>query len=81
MNDIEDVVSNVINNDNNKGFDKEKWIKQKNEDRQKAYDMIDKTANDIVTNIDKYKVYLDVQSRFDKYSVGTTPIKAELGSG
>lgn len=70
MNDIEDVVSNVINNDNNKGFDKEKWIKQKNEDRQKAYDMIDKTANDIVTNIDKYKVYLDVQSRFDKYSVG-----------
>ena len=31
---------------------------------------MDKTADEIKTDINKYKQYLDVQGRFDKYSVG-----------
>lgn len=50
--------------------DKKDWIKELNEERKKAYNLIDETALKVVRNIDNYKAYLDVQSRFDMYSVG-----------
>ena len=38
--------------------------------RQEVYDLMEKTADEVKTDINKYKQYLDVQGRFDKYSVG-----------
>jgi len=50
--------------------DKKDWIKELNEERKKAYKLIDETALKVVKNVENYKVFLDVQSRFDMYSVG-----------
>jgi hypothetical protein len=51
-------------------FDKEKWKEKKQGERDEVYALIDKTAEDICTDGDKFKNYLDVQSRFDRYSAG-----------
>ena len=68
MNDIDAIVSK--SNIENQSFDKNAWIKRKQEERKSAYDLIDKTASEIVTNPDKFKTYLDTQSRMNKYSIG-----------
>ena len=70
MNDFDEIISNASGQTQSKSFDKSAWIKKKQEDRKQAYDLIDKTALEIVSNVDKFKIYLDVQGRFDKYSVG-----------
>lgn len=72
MNDFEDIMANANNNSTpqNKQFDKSAWIEKKQQERQEVYDLMDKTANEVKVDVDKYKQYLDVQGRFDKYSVG-----------
>lgn len=72
MNDFEDIMANANNNSTpqKKQFDKSAWIEKKQQERQEVYDLMDKTANEVKVDVDKYKQYLDVQGRFDKYSVG-----------
>ncbi len=70
MNDFDEIISSTSNNSNTKRFDKDAWIKKKQEDRKNAYELIDKTASEIVSDPEKFKTYLDVQGRMDKYSVG-----------
>lgn len=69
MNDFEDIISNASSQESNT-FDRNAWIKKKQEERKGAYDLIDKTASEIVNDNEKFKTYLDVQCRMDKYSVG-----------
>ena len=54
---------------NSKSFDKEAWKKQKQEQREMVYSMIENTAEDVARDGVKFQSYLDVQSRFDHYSV------------
>jgi hypothetical protein len=54
---------------NSKSFDKEAWKKQKQEQREMVYSMIENTAEDVARDGVKFQSYLDVQSRFDYYSV------------
>lgn len=68
MNEIDSIVG--TKETNKKSFDKDAWIKQKQEQRKFAYDTMDKTAEEIIQDISKFKTYLDIQGRFDKYSVG-----------
>ena len=72
MNDFDQIMANANNNTtkSNKSFDKNAWRERKQQERQEVYDLMDKTADEIKTDINKYKQYLDVQGRFDKYSVG-----------
>lgn len=72
MNDFEDIMANANSNSTpqKKQFDKSAWIEKKQQERQEVYDLMDKTANEVKVDVDKYKQYLDVQGRFDKYSVG-----------
>jgi hypothetical protein len=70
MNNFDEIISNANGQSQNKTFDKNAWIKKKQEDRKQAYDLIDKTALEIVSDVNKFKTYLDVQGKFDKYSVG-----------
>ena len=51
-------------------FDKEEWIQQKKAERTQAYELIDTMAGIIACVPDKFKEYLDVESRFERYSVG-----------
>ena len=51
-------------------FDKEEWVQQKKAEREKAYETIDQMAELMVTDGEHVKNYLDLQSRFPRYSVG-----------
>lgn len=51
-------------------FDKEAWVAKKQQERESAYELIDNTAMEMVGNGESFKAYLDVQARFDRYSVG-----------
>ena len=51
-------------------FDKDAWAAKKQQERESAYELIDNTAMEIVGNGEIFQAYLDVQARFDRYSVG-----------
>jgi len=54
---------------NDRPFDKEAWKQQKQEQREMVYAMIDDTAQTVARDGTAFQKYLDVQSRFDRYSV------------
>ena len=51
-------------------FNKEEWAAAKQAQRQEAYELIDKTCEKMMTDGNAFRQYLDVQGRFDRYSVG-----------
>lgn len=53
----------------NKPFDKEQWAAQKQAQRKEAYELIDNTCSEMMISGDSFRQYLDVQGRFDRYSV------------
>lgn len=57
---------------NNQSFDKEAWKKQKQEQREMVFSVIDITAKALAQDGAKFQSYLNVQSRFDRYSVVNT---------
>lgn len=68
MNDL-DTLFAASSNQREQPFDKEAWVQQKQEQRQWTYDTIDTTTVGILQNGEQFQRYLDVQSRFDRYSV------------
>ena len=52
-----------------KPFDKEQWAAQKQAQRQEAYELIDNTCSEMMADGESFRQYLDVQGRFDRYSV------------
>lgn len=84
MNDFDDIMAKANGSNTTqtkKPFDKSAWIEKKQQERQEVYDLMDKTADEVKVDVDKYKQYLDVQGRFDKYSVGNAlVISASLPS-
>lgn len=54
---------------NNRHFDKEAWKQQKQEQREMVYSLIDDTAQAVAKDSTTLQKYLDVQSRFGRYSV------------
>ena len=63
------MLDDVINNANNNGYNKEEWKKKKQEQLQNAYNMIEEATEELKNDSSFFKSYLDVQSRFDKYTV------------
>ncbi len=53
----------------NKPYDKEQWAAQKQAERKEAYELIDSTCSEMAAGGDSFRQYLDVQGRFDRYSV------------
>ena len=52
-----------------KPFNKEEWAAQKQAQRKEAYEMIDNTCTEMLADGDAFQQYLEVQGRFDRYSV------------
>lgn len=50
-------------------FDKEEWAAAKHAQRKEAYELIDNTCSEMMVSGDSFRRYLDVQGRFDRYSV------------
>ena len=63
------MLDDVINNANNNSYNKEEWKKKKQEQLQNAYNMIEEATEELKNDSSFLKSYLDVQSRFDKYTV------------
>ena len=53
----------------NKPYDKAQWAAQKQAERKEAYELIDNTCSEMAVGGDSFRQYLDVQGRFDRYSV------------
>ena len=51
-------------------FNKEEWAAQKKQERESAFAMIDEAAQRMANDGGLFQSYLDVQARFDRYSVG-----------
>lgn len=56
-------------NGGSRPFNKEEWAAAKQAQRQEAYEMIDNTCAEMMESGDSFRQYLDVQGRFDRYSV------------
>lgn len=54
---------------NDQPFDKDAWAQKKQEQREQVYTMIDDTTVAVSRDGSKFQSYLDVQSRFNRYSV------------
>ena len=57
-------------------FNKEEWAAQKQAQRQEAYELIDNTCGKMMKDGDAFRQYLDVQGRFDRYSVNNAILVA-----
>lgn len=74
MTEADNIIGNEPTNETEL-YSKEDWIKQKNENRALAYEMLE-TATKELNNPDTVMAYLDVQSRFDRYSVSNALLVA-----
>ena len=50
-------------------FDKEAWAERKQQERADVYALVDEGTEAIASSPEHFKAYLDVQARFDRYSV------------
>lgn len=53
-----------------KEYNKEEYIQFKRKEKEELYELIDKMAVNTMQNEDELKKYLNIQSRFNQYSVG-----------
>lgn len=56
-------------------YSKDEWIKQRNENRALAYEMLEEATQEL-NNPDTVMAYLDIQSKFDRYSVSNALLVA-----
>lgn len=63
-------------NSGSRPFNKEEWAAQKQAHRQEAYELIDATCGKMMTDGEAFRQYLDVQGRFDRYSVNNAILVA-----
>lgn len=52
----------------NHKLSKEEYAEKMRKEKEAVYQMADETATEIVTNPEKFKAFLDTQSRLDRYS-------------
>jgi hypothetical protein len=65
----QEAASRSSTNSSEQPFDKEAWALKKQELRQWTYETMDAATTAIAHSGDEFQRYLDVQSRFDRYSV------------
>lgn len=65
MSEIDEILGT-----NEKANNQNDWKEQQNKDRQDIYKLMDTMASEVGNNGIKFQKYLDIQSRFFKYSVG-----------
>lgn len=69
MENYDDIFSGTTDRRDDGQFDKEAWAAKKQAERDGVYAMIDNYATEMSGTGDLFQAYLDVQARFDRYSV------------
>lgn len=73
MTDIDEIMNDISNEKKeNKAFDRNEVWNKMQEERKEIFNLIDKTADEVRNDIGKYKSYLTMQGKLDKYSVANT---------
>ena len=67
MSSFDDLFESSQSND--KPFDKDQWKEYKQTERKSVYALADETAQDVAENGESFRAFLDIQARFDRYSV------------
>lgn len=75
MAEFDDIFESESAEKSEKHFSREDWLIQKEENKVQAYEMLENATQEI-TNPDIFMSYLDVQSRFDRYSVSNALLVA-----
>lgn len=70
MEDIENLIEQSNNVVYPRKFNVDEWKVKKQEEKKQTYELLDNATNEVKNDISKFKQYLDVQSNFDRYSVG-----------
>jgi hypothetical protein len=68
MSNFDDLLSNAPSEGQRGQFSKEEYAEKKQAEREAAFNLSDSTALDISSDGGKFQQYLDVQSRFMRYS-------------
>lgn len=72
MNNFDDIFEGTVPagqaDQSSQPFDKDAWADRKKAERQSVYELADATAEAVSTDGGKFREYLDVQARFDRYS-------------
>lgn len=72
MNNFDDIFESAVPSghpdQSGQSFDKEAWADRKKAERQSVYELADATAEAVGMDGGKFREYLDVQARFDRYS-------------
>lgn len=68
MSNFDDIFDTQPARKNDQPFDKEAWAEKKQAERKAVYDLADTTAEAVSADGGRYRDYLDVQARFDRYS-------------
>lgn len=70
-------TNNKNGNSSYNNQNKTDWREKQKQDRQECYDTMDRGANAVKQDSNKFQEYLNIQSRFSKYSVGNCLIVLE----
>lgn len=60
------------------GFDKKKWAEKKQTQRKEAYETVEAMCQSMLQGGEAFQKYLDVQGRFDRYSVSNAILVAAV---
>lgn len=69
-------VYDLFGNNSSTAFDVESWAAKKQAERKEAYDLIEKSCRELAAGGEHFRQYLEVQGRFDRYSVNNAILVA-----
>ena len=70
MEDIENLIEQSNNVVYLRKFNVDEWKAKKQEEKKETYELLDNATDEVKNDINKFRTYLDIQSKFDRYSVG-----------
>ena len=70
MEDIENLIEQSNNVVYPRKFNVDEWKVKKQEEKKETYELLDNATDEVKNDINKLRTYLDIQSKFDRYSVG-----------
>lgn len=70
MEDIENLIEQSNNVVYPRKFNVDEWKVKKQEEKKETYELLDNATDEVKNDINKFRTYLDIQSKFDRYSVG-----------
>ena len=84
VDEVDEILGTRGNNNSSKNYNTQyntkrqnNWKEQQNKDRQDIYNTMDRMAKIVGNDGEKFREYLDIQSRFSKYSVGNSLVILE----